>query len=151
MLIYVQWSWTSLRPAFVFGINRCPVYAGLIDKDFLHWNFSLYRIRFRKVSLNSQTCIKREGLSWSGSYGSWSYNYLCNQYLSPLMLWVQISIRARCTTTCDKVCQWLVTGLWFSPGPLVSTTNKTDCHDITEILLKVVLNTIKKTKQTKLF
>jgi hypothetical protein len=26
-------------------------------------------------------------------------------------------------------------------GTTVSTTNKTDCHDITEILLKVVLNT----------
>jgi len=29
------------------------------------------------------------------------------------------------------------TGWWFSPGIPVSTTNKTDCHDITEILLKV--------------
>ena len=27
----------------------------------------------------------------------------------------------------------------FSPGPPVSSTNKTDSHDITEILLKVVL------------
>ena len=53
------------------------------------------------------------------------------------------SIRARCTTLCDKVCQWLTTGRWFSPGPPVSSTNKTDCHDITEILLKVQLNTIK--------
>ena len=34
-----------------------------------------------------------------------------------------------------------VSDLWFSPGTLVSSTNKTDCHDITEILLKVVLNT----------
>jgi hypothetical protein len=32
---------------------------------------------------------------------------------------------------------------WFSPGPPVSSTNKTDHHDITEILLKVALNTIK--------
>ena len=30
----------------------------------------------------------------------------------------------------------------FSPGTPVSSTNKTDCHDITEILLKVALNTI---------
>jgi len=29
-------------------------------------------------------------------------------------------------------------GLWFSP---VSSRNKTDCHDITGILLKVELNT----------
>ena len=33
-------------------------------------------------------------------------------------------------------------GLWFSPGTLLPFTNKTDCHNITEILLKVVLNTI---------
>ena len=60
------------------------------------------------------------------------------------MLWVWISNRARCTTLCDKVCQWLVTGLWFSPGPPLST-NKTDGHGITEILLEVALNTIKQT------
>jgi hypothetical protein len=30
----------------------------------------------------------------------------------------------------------------FSPGPSVSSTNKTDHHDIVEILLKVALNTI---------
>ena len=33
-----------------------------------------------------------------------------------------------CTTLCDKVCQWLMTGRWFSPGPPVSSTNKTDKH-----------------------
>jgi hypothetical protein len=42
-------------------------------------------------------------------------------------------------TLCDEVCQWLAAGRWFSPG---SSTNKTDRNDITEILLKVVLNTI---------
>ena len=46
------------------------------------------------------------------------------------------------TTLCDKVCQWLKASRWFSPGTLVSSTNKTDRHDITEILLKVVLTTI---------
>jgi hypothetical protein len=30
----------------------------------------------------------------------------------------------------------------FSLGTPVSSTNKTDCHDITEILLKMALNTI---------
>ena len=73
------------------------------------------------------------GQSWPWSYGSWIYNYLC---LSPLMLWVGISIRTRCTALCDKVCQWFPTGLWFSQGPPVSSTNKTDRQDITEILLK---------------
>jgi hypothetical protein len=35
---------------------------------------------------------------------------------------------------------------WFSPGTPVSSTNKTDRHDITEILLKVALSTINETK-----
>ena len=46
------------------------------------------------------------------------------------------------TTLCDQVCQWLEVGQWFSPGTSVASTNKTDCHDITEILLKVASNTI---------
>ena len=33
---------------------------------------------------------------------------------------------------------------------VVSSTNKTDRHDITEILLKVTLSTIKKQKQTNI-
>jgi hypothetical protein len=41
-----------------------------------------------------------------------------------------------------QVCQWLTACRWFPPGSLVSTTNKTDHRDITEILLKVALNTI---------
>jgi hypothetical protein len=43
----------------------------------------------------------------------------------------------------DKVCQLLAAGRWFSSG-------KTDSHDITEILLKVALNTITP-NQTKRF
>ena len=44
-------------------------------------------------------------------------------------------------------CQWLATGRWFSSGPTVSSTNKTDRHDITEIWFKVALNTIKQTNK----
>ena len=44
------------------------------------------------------------------SYDSWIYNYLCTPCLTLLMVWVRISIRARCTTLCDKVC------LWFGAG-----------------------------------
>jgi len=33
-------------------------------------------------------------------------------------------------TLCDKVCQWLPTVRWFSPGTSVSSTNKTDRHDV---------------------
>jgi hypothetical protein len=44
------------------------------------------------------------------------------------------------TTLYDKVCQRLAAGRRFSPGTPVSSTNKTDCHDITEILLKMALS-----------
>ena len=73
---------------------------------------------------------------WPWSYGSWIYNYLCNQCLSPLMLWLQIPLTVRCTqyTLCDKICQWMATGRWFSLGTLVSSINKTGCHDITNIV-----------------
>ena len=43
----------------------------------------------------------------------------------------------------------LTAGRWFSTRPPVSSTNKTDRHEIDEILFKVALNTIKQTnKQT---
>jgi hypothetical protein len=60
------------------------------------------------------------------------------------MLWVCIPLRRGVfnTTLCDFVCQWRTAGRWFSPGAPVSSTNKTDRHDIAEILLKVALNTI---------
>ena len=67
-----------------------------------------------------------------------------NQCLSPLTLWVRIRLRwgVLDTTLCDKVCQWLAAGQWFSLDIPVSSTNNTDRHDIAEILLKVALNTI---------
>ena len=76
-----------------------------------------------------------KGPSWS--YGSWIYNYTCK-------LWVRIPPRQGVldTTLCDNVCQWLAPFRWFSQGTSLSATYKTDRHDITEILLKVALNTI---------
>jgi len=55
-------------------------------------------------------CIKWPSLSWP--YGSLMYNYLCNQCLSPLKLWVRTPFIGRCTqynimrsslsVTCDR-------------------------------------------------
>ena len=68
-------------------------------------------------------------------------NCFSSIYTYPVI--VRIPLRdALDTTLCDKVCQWLAAGRWFSLGTPVSSTNKTDRHDITEILLKVALNTI---------
>jgi hypothetical protein len=45
----------------------------------------------------------------------------------------------RLAATSDKVYQLLAQGWWFSPGTKASSTTKTGCHDIAEILLKVAL------------
>jgi hypothetical protein len=42
-----------------------------------------------------------------------------------------------------------VTVPWFSPDFHVSSTNKTDRHDITELSLEVALNNIKQTKPNR--
>ena len=72
------------------------------------------------------------------------YTYAINVYSSSLIFWVQILPMARCarysfmwsslSVTC--ACRWL------SPGAHISFINKTNRHDIAEILLKVALNTI---------
>ena len=97
---------------------------------------------------NKNISFTWKGLSWSWFYGSWIYNYLCNLCLSPLKLWVRTLLRRSVldTTLCDTVCQWLAEGRWYSRWTPVLSTNKTDSHDITEILLKVALSTINQTK-----
>ena len=93
---------------------------------------------FTCVLLKYSNFFKVKWPPWSWSCGSWIYNYLCNQCLSQLT-WFRIPFRRHVldTTLCDKVCQWLVTAWWFSSGTLVSSSNKTDRHDINEIFEKV--------------
>ena len=80
--------------------------------------------------------------SWS--YGNWIYNYLCNQCITTKVVCSnpvhgeEYSIQHYVM----KFVDWLATGQWFSLGIAVYSTNKTDLQDITEILLKVALNTI---------
>ena len=45
---------------------------------------------------------------------------------------------------CDKACQWLATGQWFSPGTW--STNKTDHHGDNWNIVEMALNTIDQTK-----
>jgi hypothetical protein len=54
----------------------------------------------------------------------------------------------RLAAASNKVYQLLANGRWFSPGTLASSTTKTGRHDIAEILLKVVLNTINQIKES---
>ena len=59
-------------------------------------------------------------------------NEIINLY--KLIIWQVFTLLQ---TWCDKVCQWLTTGGWFSPDTPVSSTKKADLYDIAEILLKV--------------
>jgi len=85
-------------------------------------------VRFFRKSNKCIICIpgNSQGSSWSWSYGSWIYNFLRNQYLSPLTLWVRIPLSRGIfdKISCYKVtaCRW-----YFSCTP-VSSTNKTDRH-----------------------
>ena len=88
----------------------------------------------------------RNVVGFKTTYGISAYHHWCCEFEA--RSW-------RCvldTALSDKVCQWLAAGLWFSPCTLVSSTNKTDRHDINEILLKVSLNTnpFKCVKETSL-
>jgi hypothetical protein len=72
------------------------------------------------------------------------YNYLGNQFLSPLTLCVRIPLRRGVldTTLCDKFVSDLRQVGGFSPDPPVTSINITELHDIAKILLKVALKTI---------
>jgi hypothetical protein len=53
----------------------------------------------------------------------------------------------RLAAASDKAYQLLAHGQWFSLCTPASSTTKTGCHDIAEILLKVVLKHNKSIKQ----
>ena len=57
------------------------------------YHVMFYHDSYRYVSSSTIfNSVVRKGASW-WSFGSWIYNYLCNQYLSPLTLRVRISPR----------------------------------------------------------
>jgi hypothetical protein len=56
--------------------------------------------------------MKWKELSWPWSYGSWMW------------VWIPLRRGALDATVCDNICQWLATGLWFSPGIVVSPNKK---------------------------
>jgi hypothetical protein len=76
----------------------------LLSKVWNMWNI--------KKVIVYQTLKRDKGSSWSWSYASWIYNYLCNQCSSPPKSWVRTSFMARCTrnknmwksllSTCDR-------------------------------------------------
>jgi hypothetical protein len=96
--------------------------------------------KYSNITWSSVTiCTKYlKGLSLSWLYGSWIYNYLCNQCLSPLTFWVRIPFRRGVlnTTLCDKVCQWLAACRWSNEHYVymyLSIANENTSHFVLEI------------------
>jgi hypothetical protein len=108
-------------------------------------NINHFKRNPKSLYLGTDRYDCREGLSWrdrmivgfTTTYAISSYHHCCCEFWSRSGGGVQHYL---------IVCQWFVTGRGFSPSPPVSSTNKTDRHDITEILLKGALNTINQTK-----
>ena len=112
------------------------IHAGNISGIVLHnccWSWILLCVKFLLIK-DVVGRRDRDGMvvGFTTAYAINIYHLKCCEFES----------RSGDTTLCDKVCQSLTAGQWFSPGTPVSSTNKTDRHDITEILLKVALNTI---------
>ena len=145
--------WVTYIGEQLYNKQRCNLLYIHVDTIYLKVDVNM-GIELDKVSRTDM--VKTMFLPWSGrniicwthilkrlswSYGSWIYSYLCNQCLSPLELWVRIPIKRGVieTTLCHKACQWTATDRWFSP---VSSINKTDCHNIAEIWLKMTVSTI---------
>jgi hypothetical protein len=55
---------------------------------------------------------------------------------------VSITTNVVSSNSAQAIQDYVISCQWFSPGSLVSSINKTDHYKITEIMLKVALNTI---------
>ena len=112
-------------------------YSSLIFNVFHHEHLTLdFSVKYTK----NRRYVSRNQLIESGLKNM--DGYLPGLRLTYINQFCELESHSDDTTLCDKVCQWLATCRWFSVGTPVIHTNKTDRHDITEILLKVALNTI---------
>jgi hypothetical protein len=126
---------------------------------------------FRNEGYDPDLVFQRLWRVWSWSYCSWIYNYMCNQCLLPLQLWILFPLMLRSTRYNIMIklvsdfrqvdgflhqLNWQSRYNWNTVNNTITTTpfmvrstrynsmwyNKTDGNDITEIMLKVALNTI---------
>ena len=83
--------------------------------------------------------------SWSWSHGSWIYNYLCNQCLSPLNLWVRTPLRRGVLNkhyVIKFVSDLRQVGSFFRVLRFPPPINWPPWYNWTTCMLKLALNTI---------
>ena len=98
-------------------------------------NYIIQELCISIINISNKSYQCRNSDYWAESI-CYIWTIIFNYYSFPLRRGVLD------TTLWEKVCQLFATGRWFFAGTLVSSTNKTDRHDMAEILLKVALNTI---------
>ena len=114
---------------FICGYGNIILHYLIICKLSEYMNVTIFKIVY---IFNISIPIGYFVLFWQGPSWPWSYGFttiyaIPKQCLSPLVLRVRISIRARRTTLCNKVCQSLAVGgflrvLRFPPPVKLTTT-----------------------------
>ena len=77
----------SIFNQFIFKFSKFFIRVSVYQIKYIFFLLCYVTILSSSTIFNS---VIRKGSSWSLSFGSWIYNYLCNQYLSPLTLRVRI-------------------------------------------------------------
>ena len=96
-IFFTKCCFLSFRPCFF-----SPVKVFKRNAKFCQFTRKLYASASVIIILIAQHLLLKGSSSWS--YGSWIYNYLCNQCPSPLALWVRMLLRRGVLDTrlCDK-------------------------------------------------
>jgi hypothetical protein len=113
------------------------------------WITSFGQIGRRRVFTELKSFPERDVKWWWRHHiDQWIYKFTTEwgkQRVNIVIFSLTTSVWIYCESIfilCDKDCQWLMTCRLFSTVTPISSTNKTDSHDITEIMLQMALNTI---------
>ena len=99
----INFEWQIMLWKYTLFTHACPI-----------WNRHVAAFSEPAlVIMNLFVCLFVCLIGYNATFNNF---HLCNQCVSPLMLWVRILISACCTTLYDKGCQWLAIYGWCSPG-----------------------------------
>ena len=118
LLFNIRFRWSNYCAS-----QKCYLISSVIMSPYVCNKNVHGLVFFVALSKFSYTCILKKikihyghmGPSRSWSYGSWIYNYLCNQCLSPLKLWVQTPIHGEVYWMQNYVIKF-VSDLWQISG-----------------------------------
>jgi hypothetical protein len=135
--LFLSELWWNYHIVFSIAIlKRCVVTANFLK---VSWHFLILKCYLLKQVISSRGCRDQYCMvvGFTTTYAISVYHQYCCKFESHSW-WGVLD-----TTLCDKVYQWLMAGRWFSTTlKFLPPIKFTDRYNITEILLKVALNTI---------